>query len=259
MESVIWDLKTDRIVSFMKEGKRVDGRKLDEMRKISVEHNISDNADGSAKVKLGETEVIAGVKMMPGEPYPDSPGEGTISIGAELLPLANPEFEVGPPRENAIELARVVDRGIRESKTIDFKDLCITEGEKVWIVFIDTYVTNDDGNLFDAASIAALSAMNQAKFPKLEDGKIVKHEHEGKLKMSKQPVLSTFAKIAGKIVADPTLVEEKAMDARFSCATVDDKTLSAFQKGGLGSFKASEIDQCIDTAFKNAKQIRKMI
>jgi len=259
MESVIWDLKTDRILSFMKEGKRVDGRKLDELRNISIEHDISENADGSAKVKLGETEVLAGVKMILGEPYPDNPDEGTISVGAELLPLANPEFEVGPPREGAIELARVVDRGIRESKAVDFKSLCITEGEKVWIAFIDTYVTNDDGNLFDAASIAALAAMNKAKFPKLEDGKIVKGEHGEKLKMSKQPLLSTFAKIGGKIVTDPTLAEEKAMDARFSCATTDDKTLCAFQKGGSGSFKASEIDECIETAFKNAKNVRKLV
>ena len=140
MESVIWSIKADRIVSLIKEGKRIDGRRLDEYRKISVEKNISDNANGSARVTLGKTEVLVGIKMVPGTPYPDNPNQGTISVGTELLPLASPEFEVGPPREAAIELARVVERGIRESKTIDFMTLCVREGELVWIVFIDTYV-----------------------------------------------------------------------------------------------------------------------
>ena len=259
MESVIWDVKTDRILSLAKEGKRADGRKLDEYRKIVVEKNISDNADGSAKVRIGETEVIAGVKMVPGTPYPDSPNEGTISVGAELLPLANPAFEVGPPREAAIELARVVDRGIRESKALDFKGLCIREGELVWIAFVDFYVSNDDGNMFDTASIAALAAMNEAKIPKLEDDKIVKHEYSGKLKLSKQPLLSTYAKVAAKIFLDPSLVEEKSMTARFSSAVADDDTLCAFQKGEKGYFKEAEIEQCIDLAFKNTKEIRKLV
>jgi len=259
MENIIWDLKADKVISLIKEGKRQDDRKFDEYRKITVEKGISENADGSAVVRIGKTESMVGIKMVPGTPYPDSPGKGTISVGAELLPLANPQFEVGPPREAAIELARVVDRGIRESKTIDFEGLCIREGELVWIVFIDTYVTNDDGNRFDATSIAALAALNETKIPVLEDDRVVPHEHKGKLSLSKQPLLSTVAKIAGTLVLDPTLAEEKAMGARFSCATVDDKTLCAFQKGGEGFFKASEIDECIDLAFKRSKEIRKLV
>ena len=259
MEDVIWDLKADRVISLLKEGKRVDGRAIDEYRKASVKKGISENADGSASAKIGETEVVSGVKLIPGEPYPDNPDEGTISTGTELLQFANPEFEIGPPREEAIELARVVDRGIRESKAVDFKSLCVREGELVWIVFIDSYVLNDDGNVFDATALAALAALNQAMIPKLEGDKPVKHEYTGKLKLSKQPLLFTFAKIAGKVVADPCFVEEKAMEARFGCATADDKTLCAFQKGGSGSFKAEEIDQCIEIAFKKGKEMRKLV
>ncbi len=259
MENILWNVKTDKVLSLIKEGKRADERKLDEYRSISITKNISENADGSAKVKLGDTEVYAGVKMMPGTPYPDNPDQGTISVGAELMPLASPEFEVGPPREKAIELARVVDRCIRESKTVDFKSLCVREGELVWIVFIDTYVSNYDGNAFDATSIAALAALNLVQIPKLEDDKIVKGEYTGKLKISKQPLLSTVAKIGGKLVSDPTLVEEKAMEARFSCGTVDDTIMCAFQKGEAGSFTVEEIDECIDRSFKNSKEIRKLV
>ena len=259
MESVIWDLKVDKVLASIKEGKRQDNRKFDEYRKISVQKKISENADGSARAKVGNTEVYAGVKMIPGEPYPDSQDEGTISVGAELLPLANPDFEVGPPREDAIEVARVVDRGIRESKALDFKDLCIREGELVWIAFIDAYVANDDGNMFDATSLACLAALNETRIPKLEDDKVVKNEYSGKLKLSRQPLLSTFAKLGGKMALDPTLVEEKAMEARFSCAIADDSAMCAFQKGGSGSLNVSEIDECIEIALKAAKENRKLV
>ena len=259
MEDVIWDLRTHKVVEEVKNGKRADGRKLDEYRAIEVRKGISDNAEGSAYVKLGKTEVVAGIKMLPGEPYPDSPDKGTIVVGAELLPLASPEFETGPPREAATELARVVDRNIRESKAIDFKKLCIREGEIVWIVFIDFYAMNDDGNLFDAAAIASLAALSEAKVPKLEDNKVVKKEYSGKLSLERKPLLCTHAKIAEALVLDPVFAEEKASSARFSVATTEDNYLCAFQKGGNGSFTSAEIESCIDNALERAKEIRKKI
>jgi len=257
--SELWDLRVDKVIADLKEGKRADARKADEIREVKVSVDVSKNANGEARVKLGKTEVIAGVKMILGEPYPDSPDKGSISVGAELLPFADPEFETGPPRENAIELSRVVDRGIRESGAVDFKSLSVVEGEQCWIGFVDIYPLNNDGNLFDACGIAALKALMGTQLPKLEDGKVVKGEYSGKLKLNAKPVLNTFAKIGNVIVADPTLTEEKAMSARFSVAVTEDNNITAFQKGLPGSFKAEEIDQAIDVAFKNSKQIRKLL
>jgi exosome complex component RRP42 len=259
MEEAIWALRSDKVIEAIKEGKRLDGRKVDEYREVKIQHNISENANGSARVLLGETDVIAGVKMGPADPFPDVPDEGSISVGVELLPLASPSFESGPPREEAIELARVVDRGIRESKTIDFKKLCIVEKEKVWMVYIDLYIMNDDGNMFDASSIAAMSALLETRYPKLEENAIVKGEFAGKLHLSRKPLLSTFAKIGGKIVLDPALVEEKAMEARFSCATTEDNLFCAFQKGAGGAFTTAEIENCLDVAMRKGKEIRKLL
>jgi len=258
-KDVLLELKADRISTALKEGKRNTGRKLDEYRKIKIEKGLFHNAEGSAKVSLGDTEVIAGVKFIPGAPYPDSPDEGTIAVGTELIPLASPYFESGPPSSSSIELARVVDRGIRESKAVDFKKLCIEKGETVLIGFVDVYAINYDGNLFDACSIAAISALNEAKIPKIEEGKVVKDEFSGKLKLERKPLLSTFAKIGNTLILDPDLLEETAMQARFSVATTEDGFVSAFQKGLAGSMKKDDIDNAIDTAFKAAKEIRKML
>ncbi|MFH1224635.1 MAG: exosome complex protein Rrp42 [Candidatus Diapherotrites archaeon] len=258
MMEAVWDLRSEKVAAELKEGRRLDARKVDEYRKIEIVREISKNAEGSARVRLGSTEVVAGVKIFPDKPYPDAPDKGTISVGMELLALASPSFESGPPRDDSIELARVVDRGIRESQAVDFKNLCIREGELCWIVFIDMYALNDGGNLLDTCSMAALAALVDAKMPKLEDDKIVKGEHSGKLKIGCKPLLNTFAKIGSTVVLDPDTAEENAMSARFSLATVDEEYISAFQKGKGGSFTVAELDMCIETAFKRGKELRKL-
>ena len=260
MQNILWELKADKVMEWAKKGERIDGRKMDEYRKISLQKNISENADGSARVMIGSTDVVCGIKMLAGEPFPDTPDEGTINVGVELLPLANPLFETGPPRENATELAMVVDRGIRKAKTLDFEGLCISKGERVWVVFIDLYVLNDSGNMLDASSIAALAALLETRVPELNDEyKVVYGEYSGRLAVERKPLLSTFAKIGNSLLLDPSLAEENAMEARFSLATTEDNYITAYQKGGGGSFLRKEIDECIETAFKKAKEIRKIL
>ena len=238
-----------------REGKRIDGRKFDEYRNISIEYNISKNAEGSAKVKLGNTIVVAGVKMEVGEPFPDKPDEGNLIVNAEFSPVASPEFEPGPPNEYAIELARVVDRGIRESKAIDMKKLCIKEGEKVWMVFIDIYIQNHDGNLIDASGIAALAALLNSKFPKLdEEGNVDYTQHENKLPIEKYPIPVTSVKIGDTFFLDTDYKEEKVMDARITITTTD--TINAIQKGKEEGLTAEEIDKCAEIAFEKAKELR---
>ena len=142
---------------------RLDGRKFDEFRKpVEISYDVSNKAEGSARVKIGKTEVIAGVKMDVGKPYADSSDKGNLMVGAERLPVSNPEFLPGPPNAQTIELARIIDRGIRESGMIDLKKLCIKEGELVWNIIIDIYTINDDGNLIDASALAAIAALKNA-------------------------------------------------------------------------------------------------
>ena len=155
------------IESLIEREKREDQRGLlDYRHPITIETGISSNtAEGSARVKIGDTEVVAGIKLDIGTPYPDTPDEGAIMVDVELIPLSSPEFESGPPNIDAVELARIIDRGIRESHCIDMPKLCIKKGEKVWMVFMDVYPINDDGNLLDASFLAVLAALRDARFP----------------------------------------------------------------------------------------------
>ena len=249
----------EHIIKLLNTGIRLDGRKLTEYRKpIEVEQGVVKTAEGSARVKIGETDVMVGVKLEVGEPYPDTPDEGTIIVGAELLPLSNPDFELGPPGIQAIELARVVDRGIRESKALDFRKLCIEPGKKIWMVIIDICPINDAGNLFDASSLAALAALQDAKYPAFDGEKVdYKEKTDKRLELEKTPIAVTVIKIGDKFIVDPDVEEEKVIDARLTVSSMEDGTLCAMQKGGDFPLTIEDIDKMLDIGIEKAKELRK--
>ena len=263
MNEFVWEFTKDRVRKLAMKGLRLDRRGPLDYRDVKIETYVYHNADGSALVDLGGTKVAAGVKFELGSPFPDTPNQGAIMTDAELLPIANPTFEPGPPDENAIELARVVDRGIRESNAIDLESLVIEEGKHVWLVFTDLRVLDDNGNLFDAAELAAITALATARIPKVEyDGDeptIVRGEYQGRLRLAEIPILTTFVKIGNAIFADPSLEEMKAADARLSVATVDDGSITALQKGGTGWFTPQEVKLVFERAIDRGKYLREIV
>jgi len=253
------ELKRHFIGRLIDNNRRIDGRGFDDFRELNIETGlISDKAEGSSMVKLGNTEVLCGIKLVPGEPWSDRPNEGILMTGAELVPIASPNFETGRPGEEAIELARVVDRGIRESHMVDMEKLAIVEGEKVWMVFVDIHVINHDGNLLDASSIAAVSALKNTYVPKFEDNEVVRGEKDRDLPVVKLPISCTFAKINKGIMIDPILDEEFAMDARLT-VTTSGKEIHAMQKGETGAFTPAEVSELVSKAFGKHKELVKKI
>lgn len=253
---VLSQITKDYILSLAESGKRVDGRPFEAYRPIRLKVGHISKAEGSAEVMLGNTRVLAGVKCQPGTPYPDSPNSGTLSTSAEMNPLAAPDFEAGPPRPESIELARVVDRGVRESGVIRFDDLCITPAEKVWVVFLDLHVLDYDGNLFDACSVAALAAVLNAKLPSVRYGV---GETDGPLPTSEPPISCTTVKIGRALLADPGLDEDLCLDARLTVACDESGAIRAMQKGGHGSISVDEVKTIINMSRTNGAQIRRLL
>lgn len=238
-------------------GIRFDGRKPDQYRDVKVTLGVTKNAEGSARVKIGETDLIVGVKLSVETPYPDTPEEGTLAVNVELLPLSNPDFESGPPGIQAVELARVVDRGVRESKTIDVKSLCIEKGLKAWSILIDVCPINDAGNLFDAASIGTIAALYDTRFPKYDGVEIDYKERTDKgLPLRIIPVSVTVYKIGKHLIVDPTNEEEEFGDARLSVCATEDGQICALQKGGNSPLGLDEIERMIDFALSKIKELR---
>jgi exosome complex component RRP42 len=287
-------IKRDYITKIAEQGKRIDGRPFDQYRNIVIETNVVNKAEGSARVWIGNTQVLCGIKMDIGEPFPDTPTTGVMSTAAEFVPLASPDFESGPPREDAIELARVVDRGVRESQVIQLEKLCITPGKKVWLVFIDIHILDYDGNLFDAASLAALAALLTTKVPVsrfLKDldendrsswqqqlldlytipgvdevafGTDIVNKNQEAVKdfplpMIEPPISCTAVKINDFVLFDPCFDEEIIADARLTVATDHNGDIRAMQKGLSGSFSKEEIQKVIKGALDNGQEIRKKL
>ena len=191
--------------------------------------------------------------MGKGDPYHDNPDEGVLITTVQLRNPYSSFSYGGTMKEDAIELARVVDRGIRGCGAVNLEKLCIERGESVWVMFLDIQVLNDDGNLFDAAGIAATAALATTKIPNedIEVGldKII----------NKTPIPVTIAKINNALMIDPNSEEETIAGARITITTFDGNGISAIQKGLSGSFDESELKECINMAIEASKPIRERI
>ncbi len=251
----------NHLIKTLSEDLRFDGRKKDELRDIQIEVNVTATAEGSAIVTAGDCKVMAGVKLSLGTPYSDSPDEGVLMVGCELLPMAHPKIEQGPPSIDAIEIGRVIDRGIRESHSFDTKQLCVTPGEKVWIVSVDIVPLNHDGNIIDLGSLAALAALQATKFPVIkEDGTVDYHEKTDKgLDMQKLPIPVTVCKVGDHLIVDPTKIEEDLIEARLTITSLEDEYICSLQKGGNVPITVEEVEEMFNIAVEKGKELRALL
>jgi exosome complex component RRP42 len=245
-------LKKDYIYNLMLKGQRADGRAFDEIRDIEIRTNVIEKAEGSAWIKMGGTEILVGVKLQVGTPFPDSADQGVIITSMELNPIASPDFEAGPPREKAIEMARVTDRGIRESGAIDLNKLCITEGEEVWMVFIDIHVLNNEGNIQDVSSLGAIAALLTAVVPGEREGR----GEDMPMPIRDMPVSVTLVDIGGEMMVDPGLDEEAVCDTRITIVSNQDGSISGMQKSGDGALTEEKLLKAVSVACQKASELR---
>ncbi len=258
---VVETIRKAQMMELLAQGKRMDERGLDEMRPLTIETGLIQKANGSAKVTLGNSEVIAGVKIATGIPFPDTPDKGLLVVNAEILPLASPYAEPGPPSEEVIELARVVDRGIRESEMVDLNKLCLVPGKQVVTVFVDCNIMNVDGNLFDATSYAVVAALRTAKMKKykVEGDKATASDEWVPVPVEKTPVSVTMARIGDRLVVDPNSEEEGSMDMRITITTEDGGNVCASQKGEASYISPALVLEAADTSIRLGKQVRQKI
>ncbi len=266
-KEIISEIERKHVITLLDHNKRVDGRALTEIRPIEIETGLYVKAEGSARIKMGKTQVAVGVKAGLGTPFPDTPDKGVFTTMAELVPLASPIFETGPPNENAIELARVVDRGVRESQCLDLKseEMVFIPGEKVRILFLDLYIMDHDGNLFDACALGAAAALLNAKINKVKvnSGKgeveILDERIPLPIIREKLPVSTTFARINNYQIIDPCLAEENVMDTRLTLSITKEGNIVAAQKGLPGFFKYEEIQSLNKLAQEKSQELHKLI
>jgi len=260
--SMIDKLKSTMIADLLEQGKRIDGRAFDEPRKLNIETGVIQKAEGSARVHLGDTVVVTGIKVQLDKPFPDLGDKGIFICTAELSPLSHPSVETGPPNEAVIELARVVDRGIRESGMVDLSQLVLEKDKSVIGIFADNSVIDYDGNLFDACSYASTAAILTTKIPKWEMKDGVPTLVEGQeydAPITTIPISVTMGRIGDHIIVDPNADEWSCMDARITITTNSDGNICALQKGGNDGFTLEQLTKCGETSVSVGSKIREIL
>ncbi|KAH9312287.1 hypothetical protein KI387_027322 [Taxus chinensis] len=242
---------------------RIDGRRPFDFRRLSIKFG---REDGAAEVQLGQTHVMGIVTGQVLQPYRDRPNEGTLAVFTEFSPMADPAFEVGRPGEFAVELGRIIDRGLRESRAVDTESLCILAGKAVWALRVDLHILDNGGNLVDAASVAALAALLSFRRPECsvggQDGQeITIHPPEIReplpLIIHHLPIAVTFAFFGegDMVVLDPNYKEETVMGGRMTITMNVHGDVCAVQKGGGVGVSQSEIMRCFRVASMKAADI----
>ncbi|MFP3297073.1 MAG: exosome complex protein Rrp42 [Vulcanisaeta sp.] len=261
---VIPRLKQEIMKKMVEQGVRIDGRGLSNYRELGINVNVVKTADGSSIVSLGNTKVIAGVKVEVGKPFEDTPDEGALIVNLEIAPTASPDVEPGPPDENSIEIARIVDRAIRHSGFLDFKSLSIVTGKHAWFLWVDIYVLNHDGNLVDAATIAAVAALMSTTLPKVEldpAGNILRIDRSNRTQLSlnidKMPLTITHVKMGNMIIIDPTREEEDLSDGMYVIGVAGGNVV-AIQKV-IGAFTRDEINYMINDSINQYLKLKDSI
>ncbi len=249
----------EKLYELISRGERLDGRKPHEYRSLEIQTAIIEKAEGSAAVTLGGTKIIAGVKTSLGSPYPDTPNQANIVVSAELLPLASSFFEPGPPDERAIELARVVDRCVRESKMLDLEKLVFIPGRSVLVIYVDVYVLDYDGNYFDPSVLATVAALATCRIPQYEsrNGEVVAvPDSFTSLPVRRFPVSVTVGFLRDKMVVDPTALEESAIDTSLVMGWSEENEIAAIQKNLPGMMQLSLINELLRVSREKSSELR---
>jgi exosome complex component RRP42 len=257
-KTIVSRLKRKKIQEIIATGKRMDGRGLFDYRELVIKKNPLEKSEGSAEVWLGKTHVLVGIKANKGRPFEDTPEEGVMMVNAEFTPIAHSTWEPGPPNEASVELARIVDRGIRSAEVLDMKKLNILSSDQVYIIFVDLYILNYDGNLIDACAAGAIAALETAELPVFKEvnGVLTRTDKKEKLQLKCKPIAVTFVKIGDDFLLDPSADEEEVKDVRFTVTVDENGNITTLQKSGTSGLTQEEIKKSINIALENAPKIR---
>lgn len=216
---------------------RLDGRSVDEFRPVKI-HFGSDW--GCCLVTYGETKVLVQVSCEVQQPKPTRPNEGLLLLYVELSPMGAPHFEAGRQSDLAVQLNRLLEKCIKDSRCVDLESLCITAEEKVWAVRVDINILNHEGNLIDAASVAALAALSHFRRPDVTTTgeQTIIHDPAERdpipITLHHHPVCISYAIFdkGSYVVADPTAIEERVSEGQIVFGVNAYRELCGLHLGG---------------------------
>ncbi|XP_026392890.1 exosome complex exonuclease RRP42-like [Papaver somniferum] len=249
---------------------RSDGRKRLTYRPISIETEVIPQANGSARVRVGATEVIASVKAELSKPNPLQPNKGKVSIFVECSPTAAPMFQGRGGEELSTELSVALQRSFLGGKSgagagINLSSLIVVEGKICWDLYIDGLVLSSDGNLLDVLGAAIKAALSDTGIPKVNVNAATSPEEPAEVDISDEeffkfdtsgvPVIVTLTKVGRHYIADATSEEESQMSSAISCSINKHGNICGLTKRGGSGLDPSVILDMISVAKHVSEQL----
>ncbi|TPX44448.1 hypothetical protein SeLEV6574_g04501 [Synchytrium endobioticum] len=228
------------IRQYIAKGVRPDNRPALTVRNTTIDTGAVSTANASSLVRLGETSVLCGIKHQVAEPGLQSPRDGYIVTNIDLPAMCSPRIRPGAPAEQPQSLSELCSQILQRCQVIDPQDLCISEGNAVWVLFCDVMCLSNDGNVFDAAMIAIMAALRNVRLPQVvyseSDGTVKEiSEPMQPLRIQRTPIPLTFGIFEKThVLMDPSDDEEQVLSASV--------TMIADEHGMMcGSFQFGEI------------------
>ena len=227
---------------------RPSGRKLDEMRKVSIETNITMHAEGSCIIKIGDTHVICTATVedrVP--PFIKGSGLGWVTAEYGMLPRSTSsrmrrEAASGKQGGRTVEIQRLIGRSLRAG--VDRLAL----GERQ--ITIDCDVIQADGGTRCASITGGWLALRLAINKLLDSGTI-----------STDPLISPVAAIscgiyAGQPILDLDYSEDSQAGVDGNFIILESGNMIETQISAEGTtYTRNELDTLINLAEKGAGEL----
>lgn len=219
---------------FRKDGKRLDGRDVKELRPIKLEVGVINNADGSAYLEWGNNKIFAAV-YGPREVHPhhlSKPDKGILRVFYRMATFSVFERKRPAPGRREKEISMIITDCL---EPVLFLELYPGTSFEVFIEVIDA----DGGTRCASTTVAAL-ALADAGIP-----------------MKSLVTSVAVGKIDGKLVVDLSGVEDKAGEADLPCAiTWFNEEISLLQFDG--DMALEDLDSSLYLAKDALKEIYEM-
>ncbi|XP_066927297.1 exosome complex component RRP45-like isoform X2 [Clytia hemisphaerica] len=244
-------------------GIRLDGRQAYDYRNLEINFGLD---YGYCEVTLGDTRALAQTSCELIKPLDSRPTDGQLFINVDLSPMASCSFESGRMTSEGVEINRLIDRVLKESRPIDTESLCVLAGEKVWSVRVDVLVLNHSGNILDCCCIAAIASLAHFRRPDVtvtgHDVTIhsLKEKEPVPLNVHHMPICITFGfiedeKKGQQLIIDPEEKEESIIDGKLMMAFNIHNEVCCVQMSGGVSVDYEQLLNCGNIAALKAEEI----
>lgn len=226
--------KQEQVHLIDKNGLRVDGRRLDELRPLKLEVGILDKANGSAYIEHGRNKILAAV-YGPREAHPKHialADRAVVRCRYHMAPFSTDERKSPAPSRRELELSKVIRESLEPAIMSEYFPRATID------LFIE--VLQADAGTRCAGITAASLALADAGIP-----------------MRELVAACAAGKVDGKVVLDLSDIEDKQGDADLPVAFMPkSNVISLLQMDG--SLTEEEFKQALDLATNACRKIYDM-